>query len=505
MAKAAAKTGVDDYLAAGGTVRELRLLARRFEPREIGELRLSRDDKHRAAVEDLWRMWRALPARRQGECTLRSAVRTLIDEATKSGKPADGGLRVIMGMRTLAERTRIGLESATKAIDRAEDAGILRRDYWGRKRDKPGAFVLLVGRALPEHNGGKGTPEREEGREGEGFSPLSDAPSDRGVRVTRAPSDGVPELRWPKVIHEWERKDGKRRVVDSFYVARPGKKRGEIIRYLREVGGSASIAELLEKFGSKSTRARDFKRRALGPIAEDGVIAVEGETVSLSDDWRAALERVRTRGNEQADNRLQSERYAREREAFRKARTDGHPADPTPELAGPERTREIFAAAKRRDEVARLEEQRRKAGVTVEVFIHDKLQELGSIRMGLLRDLWLDRGGNPSHIWQAVRRMRCRLAKLPEYGNDLFVFPPQAEQEPAAVVPITPDTVGTLEELEDLTKPVSGTSEATPIPPNLKKPVAEKPPGDWRSHPLDCECVECVSPMPTYATAWSAS
>src|SRR5829696_7122379 len=188
MAETVAKTGVDDFLATGGTVRDLRLLACRFEPLDIGALRLSRDDKHRAAVEGLWRTWRAMPARRQrrqGECTTRSALRVLIDEAAKSGKPADGGLRVIMGLRTLAQRARIGLEAAKNAIDRAEGAGVLRRDYWGRKRDKPGAFVLLVGRALPEQDGSKGTSEGKEGLEGEGFSTLSNGPSDRGVRVMR--------------------------------------------------------------------------------------------------------------------------------------------------------------------------------------------------------------------------------------------------------------------------------------------------------------------------------
>lgn len=486
MARVVTKTGVDDYLAAGGTVRDLRLLARRFEPREIGEIRLSRDEKLRAAVEDLWGTWRGMPARRQGDCTTRSAVRVLIDEAQRSGKPVDGGLRVIMGVRTLAERARIGLEAASKAIDRAEDAGVLRRDYWGRKRDKPGAFVLFVGRALPEHNGSRGAPEGKEGLRGEGFSTLSNAPSDRGVRVVRAPSDGVPELRWPKVVHEWQMKDGKRRVVDSFYVARLGKKRGEIIRYLWESGGSTSVTELLEAFGGKTTRPRDFKKRTLGPIMADEIIVQEGEMVSLAGDWREALERARTRGDEQTDNRLQAERYAREREAFRRAREDGHPAEPVPPLMGRDRLAPILQERRKDEEVARIEEQRRKVGVTPETFIHDTLRELGSIRLELLRETWRDRGGNPSHIWRTARRMGCKLMKLPEYGNELFVFPPPARtREPAEVVPINPDTVSSLAD--------------------LIKPEPEAPPDDWRDHPLDCECAECGAPMPTYARAWSAS
>ena len=41
---------------------------------------------------------------------------------------------------------------------------------------------------------------------------------------------------------------------------------------------------------------------------------------------------------------------------------------------------------------------------------------------------------------------------------------------------------------------------------NLRKPEIESPPaGDWRSHPLDCECPDCATPMPTYARAWSGA
>src|SRR5919112_3690231 len=52
-----AKQGVDDYLAAGGTVREMFMLAREFDPADVGRIRLSRDEELRAAVEDLERRW----------------------------------------------------------------------------------------------------------------------------------------------------------------------------------------------------------------------------------------------------------------------------------------------------------------------------------------------------------------------------------------------------------------------------------------------------------------
>jgi hypothetical protein len=52
--------------------------------------------------------------------------------------------------------------------------------------------------------------------------------------------------------------------------------------------------------------------------------------------------------------------------------------------------------------------------------------------------------------------------------------------------PIDPDVVGSLGEFKNH---------------RAEKSVSD----DWRNHALDCECVECVSPMPTYATARGGS
>jgi hypothetical protein len=62
---------------------------------------------------------------------------------------------------------------------------------------------------------------------------------------------------------------------------------------------------------------------------------------------------------------------------------------------------------------------------TAEVFVHDRLAERGKIRFGLLKEVWGDDGGDPRHIWSAVRRLGCRMQRLPEYDNRLFVFPPE--------------------------------------------------------------------------------
>ena len=88
-----------------------------------------------------------------------------------------------------------------------------------------------------------------------------------------------------------------------------------------------------------------------------------------------------------------------------------------------EKWESVLEARREDDERARLEEQRRKVGVTAEVFVHDRLAELGKIRFGLLKEVWGDDGGDPRHIWSAVRRLGCRMQRLPEYDNRLFVFP----------------------------------------------------------------------------------
>jgi len=49
------KAGVDDYLAVGGTVKELRLMAAPYQPVDVGAERMSRDERLRAAVENLER------------------------------------------------------------------------------------------------------------------------------------------------------------------------------------------------------------------------------------------------------------------------------------------------------------------------------------------------------------------------------------------------------------------------------------------------------------------
>jgi hypothetical protein len=76
------------------------------------------------------------------------------------------------------------------------------------------------------------------------------------------------------------------------------------------------------------------------------------------------------------------------------------------------------------DLATRVERQRQKVGITVETFVFDKLKVLGQIRLELLMEVYADAGGDPWEVPPALRRMGCRVERLPEYQNRQFVFPP---------------------------------------------------------------------------------
>ncbi|MDP9477661.1 MAG: DUF3854 domain-containing protein [Actinomycetota bacterium] len=473
------KAGVDDWKAAGGTRDALRRMARPFEPVDVGTIRLSGDEKLRAANEYLWAEWREMPARKMAECTDRAVMRDLTGQVPKVGKLEDGGVLVPRSIREIAKGAQTSLGAVTKSIDRLEASGRLRRAFWGRAKDKPGAYLLFTpgvkGRALREQEGSEGA-HYGGGAQGdkEAFS-LASAEFDRGVHVTRAPSDEIPPLRWPKVVLTWERVEGRRVVVDSYYVARLGKRREEIMRHVLEAGGDSTVGELLERFGARTTRARDFRNRMLGPIVAEGIFTVVGEDVALTDGWRAALEEARERTEEIKDARLQAAKYERQKESYRAWLASEIKPDPTPERMDRAEWRRMLKAAER-DEAARLEEQRRKVGTTVETFVHDEIQKLGRLRFGLLRELWTDRGGNPAHVMPAVRKLRCSVERLPEHGNALFVFPPAKGGNSASVVPLRLPEETELETVVD-----SG------------------------SHDLSCDCEECITPAPRYARPWRSA
>jgi hypothetical protein len=498
--------GLDDYLAAGGDLERLVRDARPFSPVDTGRERLKRDERLRifqAAKRD---ELEELPTRSVGECGAVKVARYIVETSI----PAHGKLRgtdvvVHPSYRQIAASVRMGVGAVRNALGRLEAASFLKSLDEPRARHAAASYLLLDpswgGSRLGEHTEEKRVAGKEgQEHKGEGETSRYKRESSPCVHSTytnvQSEKDAeMPALRNSKLVHTWGRRNGRRVVVHSDYFKRYGAKGEEILRYLLE-RGQVDMADLRERFGSRTSRVGGFFKTWVKPMLDDGVVVGDPGSVEPSPNWLEALEQVRSRTDEPLDNRLQDIKIADQQKAFRQAKD--RPTDPTPELVGQERVAEIVAAAEEREHAARVEEQRRKVGVTAEVFVADAIQDAAGFGWRELRALWIAKDGRPEDLRRAVKhpyRFRREHDNGPLYVERVdAVSEPEREPAPVAV----------LREPENLTKP--GISPAAPIPPNLKKPETEGPPAeDWRSHPLDCECPDCAAPMPTYARAWSGA
>jgi hypothetical protein len=500
------KTGVDDYLAAGGDLDDLLNSAKPFEPVNVGHERLSRDEALRRTVAELWATWEALPVTTQGQCTVRSVVRALIEHAEEHGKPSgDGGLEVSLSLRTLAKNAGISQQTVSKTMERVEESGIAIKSQKRRKPKEAQTYVLV-----PNAPGGARKVDTREGRTPEEESQeretkrdsLTYGRYDPCVNLARGDRGGFPVLRQTKVTHQWERidppKGGKPRwrVVASEVVARLGKRRGEVIRLSLLAGSWLDIAsEVMPRCATPKTRLRDFRRRVLadlqgfrikgGERIELGPQIIEvneaGTHMRLVPQWFENLRVVREAADEIEDEKLQADKIARQRERFHNPPPK---ADPVPGMPSLAEKRRMLEEAEARDAVSRIAEQRSKVGMTVEVFVYDALARLGHIRLGLLREAWGDMGGDPRHVWKAVQSMQCKLERLTLYGNALFVFPPSEREnpEPAEVVDLRP---------------------RVPEPEPTLKPEPERPSSN-DCLDLGCDCLDCSARAPRYARPYQA-
>jgi hypothetical protein len=409
------KTGVDDYLAAGGTVAELLLMAGPYQPVDVGVERMSRDEKLRAAVEDLERCWWAEEWKGRGGHTDRDVALKLIEAAASNGKIHADGLRVKVSWGVLQVAAKVARRTLAKALDRLEERGFLYRDNDGRKPDKTGAFVL---RAKVDQKGRGAAQATQELRA-----------CDRGGLPLRGVPD-VPRLRWsrPKytprrgLVSETRRVRSSKPLAPRDRIERLGKVRGAVVDALEMAGGMLTLLELCEVLHRK--RARDVRRRVLPMLEAAGVIEVEGAVVRLAADWDERLEAARVAGAEVEADELAERRRKLNSRAFHRRHEIPKSRPSVAGLVAIERSHEKreagLAAIEERAAAAAKVEELRKA----EAFVRDRLRELGRIRLALLQDIWHDEGGDPWTIPQAVEALGCRVEELPEFDNRRFVFAP---------------------------------------------------------------------------------
>jgi hypothetical protein len=409
------KQGIDDYLVAGGTIKEMFMLAREFDPADLGRVRMSRDDRLRACVEDLERRWWAEEWKGRGGHTDRDVALKLIETAAKCGKIHADGLRVRVSWGMLQVGAKVARRTLGKALARLEECGFMYRDNEGRKPDKTGAFVLRA--KVDQYGTGEPQATQELRACDPGGLPLRGIPD-------------VPRLRWsrPKFTPRRGLVSGTKRVRNSKplpprgHIERLGKIRGAVVDALKVAGGELTLQELCKVLYRK--RARDLRRRVLPMLEKGGVISVEGDTVALTGDWFIRLEDARRIGGEHEADELAERHRSLNSRAYHRRQEVPKSSPSTAGLAAVKRSHEqrqagMAAIAERAAAAAKTEEQRK-----AEAFIRDRLRELGRIRLGLLRDIWHDTGGDPWTIPKAVEALGCRVEELPEYDNRRFVFPP---------------------------------------------------------------------------------
>lgn len=348
------KVGADDFLAGGATVAELKALARRFEPEDLGRIRLSRDEKLRAAVEDLERRfwaeeWKGLGGHSDYDVALK-----LVEAARRHGQLVEGGIRVVVSWGTLQLASKISRRTLSKAISRLEERGFCSRDNEGRKADEAGAFVM---RASVDHYGWMPATETQGARAcdpgglhlratGHAILRAGKKADKKGVRVLPMPerrSDEVVGLRpsAPRLRHSAPaRKPRLGTARDSRKVrqgprdrARPavkrlGKRRCAIVDVVEACGWQATLGEVAVSLHAK--RPRDLRRRYLPMLEEAGILTVEDDLLTLTDNWLEALEVVREQGGEIEAEESARRDLARKRRAYygrHKVRPDHHPAN----------------------------------------------------------------------------------------------------------------------------------------------------------------------------------
>jgi hypothetical protein len=305
------KQGLDDFFANGGTVQELELLTIPYEEALVERVRLNRDQKLRAAIVALWRKWWETPWTGQGGHTDRDLAIKVIEAARKHGRVIGDDLRVVKAWGPLMVAAKISSSRTMgKSITRLEGMGFFERDNKGRKADKPGAFVFRAAARASVKQYGEGATLEEATVDPNG----NDDPCTLHLRA--------PRLMWssPKVKGRRGLVKGTRMVRQGVRseprpaVKRLGKTRGAILDALDAGGGVLTLQEIADALHRK--RARDLRRRSLPMLEEAGIITVEGDVVTLTEDWLDRLEDARELGGEIEAEELARRRYREKSRAY---------------------------------------------------------------------------------------------------------------------------------------------------------------------------------------------
>jgi hypothetical protein len=298
------KTGADDYLARGHGCLDLLATFRPFDPDDLATERLKRGDKLRAMLEDLsGALWGAEWTGMGGH-SARDVYKVLVDLAAVRGKLHDDGLRVKVSRGELAKMVKVSTRTLQKAIERLEEKmGLIYRDNKTRKQRECGAFVLRAD--VNRYREGAAAAETTKGVETE---------ATLGSLHLRAP-----RLMWssPAFKGLCGTVTGTRKVRQGPppeprpAIKRLGKVRGAALDVLDAAGGVSTVGEIYDALNPgkapEKRRPRDLVRRKttekgrdglLVMLEESGILSIDGEVVTLADNWLEGLDEQRRLGKE---------------------------------------------------------------------------------------------------------------------------------------------------------------------------------------------------------------
>jgi hypothetical protein len=297
------KTGADDFLAGGHSYRELMALMRLYDPRDLRTERLARGQELRLKLDYLRRAFWAAGFEGMGGRSARDVFKVLIDYALEGGKLHADGLRVKISRSELAKMAKVSTRTLQKAIELLEDMGFIYRDNENRRRRERGAFVL---RAKVSHY-------RENPAKARQATDVETEATLSGLHLR------APRLMWSSPAFKGPRGTvaGTRKVrqgpppVPRPAITRLGKTRGAVLDVLDAAGGVSTVGEIYEALhpgkAPDKRRPRDLVRRKttgkgrnglLVMLEDSGILSIDGDVVTLTDDWLEELDEQRRLGKE---------------------------------------------------------------------------------------------------------------------------------------------------------------------------------------------------------------
>jgi hypothetical protein len=263
--------------------------------------------------------------------------------ARKYGTLVEDGVRVEVSARQLALAAAVSRRTIANKLKSMD--GVLRPDNENVEPGKSGSIVLLSPRATLHHSNHRVSYRGVEG----------------GCAKSRAPFS-APRLRWSSPARKPRRgvTPGTCKVRDGIVskkrdaVTRLGKSCEKVMDSLEAAGGAMPLAALAVAVGVK--RPRDLTRRKnpetgkgrdgfVNRLEKVGVLVVNGDTVTLTEEWLEALGRERERAGELELYKRDMRRYNLESRAYRNREKVN--ADPAPSEAEMRATRESYPERRR--------------------------------------------------------------------------------------------------------------------------------------------------------------